>query len=90
MKKTILFLLVTLSFLNCKDPISPTQDATTIKEEVQAVVNNWHKAATDANFENYFSKMDSVAIFIGTDATENWSKKEFENFSKPYFDKGKA
>ncbi len=29
-------------------------------------------------------------FFIGTDATENWQNKEFKNFSKPYFDKGKA
>lgn len=34
--------------------------------------------------------MDSISVFIGTDATENWSKKQFEKFSKPYFDQGKA
>ena len=34
--------------------------------------------------------MDSISVFIGTDATENWTKNEFANFSKPFFDKGKA
>ena len=34
--------------------------------------------------------MDSVSIFIGTDASENWKKTAFSKFSKPYFDKGKA
>ncbi len=34
--------------------------------------------------------MDSLSVFIGTDATENWDKTAFANFSKPYFDKGKA
>ena len=34
--------------------------------------------------------MDSVSVFIGTDASENWEKKQFQDFSKPYFDKGKA
>ena len=34
--------------------------------------------------------MTDDAIFIGTDATENWNRKEFEAFSKPHFDKGKA
>ena len=34
--------------------------------------------------------MSDDAIYIGTDATENWNKKAFEAFAKPYFDKGKA
>jgi hypothetical protein len=34
--------------------------------------------------------MTKDAIFIGTDATENWNKKAFKAFAKPYFDKGKA
>ena len=89
MKKTFLLLFLTLFLLHCKQQDPVAKDAT-IKKEVQAVVNNWHLAATDANFENYFSKMDSTAIFIGTDASENWTKKQFSNFSKPYFDKGKA
>ena len=55
-----------------------------------AVLTNWHIAAAEANYENYFGAMDSVSIFIGTDFTENWPKKEFEEFSKPYFDRGKA
>lgn len=61
-----------------------------IKKEVNIVLNDWHLAATEANFENYFTKMDSISVFIGTDASENWTKKEFSAFSKPYFDKGKA
>ena len=34
--------------------------------------------------------MDSISIFIGTDASENWDLNKFKSFSKPYFDKGKA
>jgi hypothetical protein len=34
--------------------------------------------------------MTEDAIFIGTDATENWNKTAFQAFAKPYFDKGKA
>ena len=29
-------------------------------------------------------------LFLLVDASENWTKKEFSDFSKPYFDKGKA
>lgn len=60
------------------------------KTEINAVLDAWHKAAADAEFDAYFSKMTDDAIFIGTDAVENWQNKEFKAFSKPYFDKGKA
>lgn len=53
-------------------------------------LTQWHQAAAGANYENYFGKMDSLSIFIGTDYTENWQKKDFEAFSKPYFERGKA
>lgn len=53
-------------------------------------VNNWHKAASEANFKNYFDPMDDSFIFLGTAPGERWTKGEFASFSKPYFDKGKA
>lgn len=60
------------------------------KTAVNSVLTNWHFAASEANFENYFSYMATDGIFIGTDATENWQNTAFKEFSKPYFDKGKA
>lgn len=63
---------------------------TNTKTEINQLVNNWHKAASEANFTAYFELMADDAIFIGTDANENWNKKEFEKYSKPHFDKGKA
>ena len=46
--------------------------------------------AAETNFDAYFNTMANESVFIGTDATENWNKKEFMEFSKPFFDKGKA
>ncbi|MEM6684513.1 MAG: nuclear transport factor 2 family protein [Bacteroidota bacterium] len=60
------------------------------KTAINTMLDAWHKAAADADFDTYFSKMTADAIFIGTDATENWQNAEFKAFSKPYFDKGKA
>ncbi|QLG44913.1 nuclear transport factor 2 family protein [Costertonia aggregata] len=57
---------------------------------VDKVLTDWHRAAANADFNAYFGLMTPDAIFIGTDATENWTRTEFEIFSKPYFDKGKA
>ncbi|NJB36468.1 nuclear transport factor 2 family protein [Croceivirga sp. JEA036] len=63
------------------------------KEEINAinsVLDSWHMAASQADFDAYFSKMTTDGVFIGTDAMENWQNDEFRTFSKPYFDKGKA
>jgi hypothetical protein len=65
-------------------------DKELVKKEVNTLLVNWHQAATDANFENYFGAMDSLSVFIGTAAEEVWMKAQFQAFSKPYFDKGKA
>ena len=79
-------------FIACQNPIkeisSTEKDA--LKKEINSSLNNWHKAASEANFEGYFGLMDSISIFIGTDASENWDLNKFKSFSKPYFDKGKA
>lgn len=61
-----------------------------VKEEINNVLDDWHQAAADANFETYFNLMTSDGIFIGTDATENWQNEQFRQFAKPYFDQGKA
>ena len=57
---------------------------------VDKILNDWHKAASEANFIAYFELMTDDAIFIGTDANEYWNKKEFEMYAKPHFDNGKA
>lgn len=81
MKKIIILFLFTscFSFAQSND-----------KLEVNVVLDNWHKAAAEAKFDSYFNALDEESIFIGTDATENWNKKQFMDFAKPYFDKGKA
>lgn len=58
--------------------------------DVNQLVDLWHKAASEANFKQYFDVMADDAIFIGTDATEYWNKQEFKKYAKPHFDKGKA
>ena len=60
------------------------------KENIHLILDHWHKAAAEANYKNYMDVLTEDAIYIGTDATENWTKSQFEAFAKPYFDKGKA
>jgi len=60
------------------------------KKELNVVLDAWHKAAAEANFDTYFGLMTNDGVFIGTDAMENWQNQAFKEFSKPYFDRGKA
>lgn len=86
--KKIIVVLIGLALFGCKS-VQP-KSSENVKSEINLVLNNWHKAAADANFNNYFNVMTEDAIYIGTDATENWNKQEFIKFAKPYFDRGKA
>ena len=85
MQKIFLLLVSILSF----NSFSQEKD-NKLNQKIEIILNNWHKAAAEANFDYYFNVMHDESIFIGTDATENWNKKEFMAFAKPYFDKGKA
>lgn len=62
----------------------------TENQKVDQFLNDWHKAAAKANFNDYFESFTEDAVFIGTDATENWNKTAFQAYAKPHFDKGKA
>ena len=61
--------------------------ATQLPEEV---LDEWHLAAARADAESYFNLMAPEAVFLGTDATERWTKDEFRKWAGPYFTKGKA
>jgi len=59
-------------------------------DDIHQFIDNWHRAAAEANAKVFFGSMADESIYIGTDAKERWTKTEFESFAKPYFDKGKA
>lgn len=54
----------------------------------EAEMDHWHVNAADANFEKYFEVMADSFYYLGTDPNERWSKTEFAEFCKPYFDRG--
>jgi hypothetical protein len=61
-----------------------------IKKEIQQFIDNWHMAASKADGNSFFGAMSDSSVYMGTDATERWSKKAFMAYAKPYFDRGKA
>lgn len=60
------------------------------KKNVSKVLDDLNSFAAAADFNNYFNLFAKESTFIGTDANEVWNRKEFMDYSKPYFDKGKA
>lgn len=60
------------------------------KKEVDEYIDSWHQAAWNADSDTYFGMMDEDCIFIGTDLSEVWTKQEFFEWSRPYFDSGRV
>ncbi|MDG1046688.1 MAG: nuclear transport factor 2 family protein [Bacteroidia bacterium] len=87
MKYSILFFAIT--FLGCTHSNKNQSESYQI-ETIDQLISNWHQSAANANLDEYMNLMDSSFIYVGTDATEKWSKKEFALFCKPYFDKKKT
>lgn len=89
MKKIFLVAFVLILNFSCN---SSKQISSKInyKSDIETILDTWHLAAANTDFNTYFELLANDAIFIGTDASENWNKEDFKTFSKPYFDKGKA
>ncbi len=60
------------------------------QEAVSSVLNLFHKAASEHDFQKYFGLMSADAVFIGTDAKERWDISAFKAYVKPHFDNGQG
>lgn len=83
---TIIFagLLLTTASV-CAQKVSEKSKAT-----VNTFLDQWHLAAAKGDSTTFFGSMTEESIYIGTDATERWTKQEFIKFAAPYFRRGKA
>ena len=84
--KSLSFLFIFLGIISGTAQTSEIPE----KKKIDQLLNEWHEAAAEADYKDYFEAMAEESVFIGTDPTENWSKPEFMVWSKPYFDAGKA
>lgn len=88
MKQTLVAILLLMVFTACHHSGS---NADPSEARVNRMLDDWHRAAAEADFEGYFNHFHSdSAVFMGTDATERWTIAEFRPWSKPYFDRGRA
>ncbi|MEN8144432.1 MAG: nuclear transport factor 2 family protein [Gemmatimonadota bacterium] len=69
---------------------SAAQEASEDEQRVTHVLDELHDAASKADFERYFGVYAENAIFLGTDATERWTRSEFMEYAKPHFDRGRG
>ena len=79
MINTILFFVLLLTLSN-RDEV----------KEIDALLTNWHHAASVSDAKTYFGFFAEDAIFLGTDAKERWTKTEFEKWAAPWFKKKSA
>lgn len=93
MKKIIAFTFLATLF-SCSQstttPATPAIDIVKEQAQINLMLDSFNNAAAKADFKTYFNFYTDDAIFTGTDATERWNKKEFMQWAKPIFDKGRA
>jgi len=89
--KKIFLLLCCLVFVNlyAQPKTAPVAGSKT-ETVIATTLDKWHEAAANADFDSYFGYLTPDSHYMGTDASENWTLEEFKNFSRPYFNKGKA
>ena len=50
--------------------------------------DDWHAAAAAADEARYMGHFAPDAVFMGTDASERWTRSEFQGYVQTYFPKG--
>ena len=55
---------------------------------LDALLDGLHRDAHEGNFDSYFNRYSSDAIFLGTDKTERWDIEEFKLHAMPAFKDG--
>jgi hypothetical protein len=83
MKKLLILLIAVAPLLSITSKPRPT-------EALNKLMDDWHIAAAQGNFEGYFGVTTERFIFLGTAPEERWTQEEFMTFCKPYFDRGYA
>ena len=58
------------------------------QEKLDVLLDGLHQDAHEGNFQTYFARYTSDAIFLGTDKTERWTIKDFKAYAKPAFADG--
>ncbi len=64
--------------------------AASARAPIDSLVDRWHRAAATADEDVFFGSMTPEAVYLGTDATERWTRPEFERWAMKYFQRESA
>ena len=78
MNKILLISLIFISNIKGDDQINI----------INTLLDGLHIDAHKGNYESYFKRYTSDAVFLGTDKTERWSIEEFKAYAQPAFADG--
>lgn len=59
-------------------------------QAVEQTLDSFHRAAAAADMEGYVGRLAADGVFLGTDASERWTRDEFRAFCEPYFARGQG
>jgi protein-disulfide isomerase-like protein with CxxC motif len=76
--------LLIFSFATTLACAGPAEDA------ANQLLDRFHRAASKAQYDEYFATFTTDGVFIGTDASERWTVEQFKAYAKPHFDKGRG
>lgn len=69
---------------------SARQGDASARAAVSDTLDALHTAAAEADFDRYFHLYTDDAVFYGTDASERWTKPEFQDYAGPHFEAGRG
>jgi len=78
MKNMSLIILLFVTLFSCAQNIQSQQ---TDIAAINKVLDDYHQAAANGEWDIYFDLMSDDGVFIGTDAGERWVKQEFRQYS---------
>jgi uncharacterized protein (TIGR02246 family) len=82
--------VATLQPAPCREEEAPIVDEAAAVAAITSLLDQWHAAAAASDEERYFALMSADSVFLGTDATERWSREEFRTYAHPHFEKKKG
>lgn len=80
-------LATTLLLAGCAS-LTPVQGPS--REVIGLTLDDWHRAAAQADGQRYFRHFAPDAIFLGTDPGERWTVEDLRAYAQPYFSAGKG
>ena len=78
MKNVSMLILLSFTLFSCAQS---NQSQQTDIAAINKVLDGYHQAAANGEWDIYFDLMSDDGVFIGTDAQERWVKQEFRQYS---------